>query len=60
MGAGGSGAAAAMRRLLPAAFEARNGVLIALWGLCLSLCRRGSRLWGGGGGGGLTRPVRLP
>lgn len=28
-------AAAAMRRLLAAGFEARNGVLIALFGLCL-------------------------
>lgn len=35
----GAAGAAPMRRFLPAGFEARNGVLIALFGLCLR-CRR--------------------
>lgn len=34
----GAASAAPMRRFLPAGFEARNGVLIALFGLCLR-CR---------------------
>lgn len=38
VGAGAS-AAAARRRLLPAGFEGRNAVLIALFGLCLR-CER--------------------
>lgn len=39
MGVGASASMAAMRRLQPAGFEARNGVLIALFGLCLR-CKR--------------------